>query len=302
MIKVGVIGLGSIAAKAYLPIYGALEGVEFHFQTRNNEKLQEIGNKYRFTNLHSSRQSLIESGITGAFVHSATESHEAIVRELLEHDIHVFVDKPITFDYESSRKLTELAAEKGKILMTGFNRRYAPSYNELKAVDNPSIVIVQKNRMRLPRDLQTFVWDDFIHVVDTITYLFPFPIENIIVNARFHENMVQHAVVQFLSQGRTAIGIMNRDNAISEEIAEVMGPYEKRTVYNLSNLIISRGLEEIETRRNDWEPTLTQRGFEQMVDDFIQALKSNRQPMISAVDALVTHELCQRIMDELQKG
>lgn len=299
--KFGVIGLGDIAQKAYLPIYSGIKDIEFHFYTRNQDKLQSLASQYRFEHVHSNLKSLIESGITGAFVHSSTSSHEEIVQWLLHRGIHVFVDKPITDNYEGAKRLVELAEDKGLILMAGFNRRYAPTYLKLKEVAKPNMVVVQKNRRNLPGEPRTFIFDDFIHVVDTMRYLFPHPIEEMLVNGRMENGVLYHVVIQFISQGGTAIGIMNRDNGTNEEIAQVMGPLEKRTVFNVSKLMISKGMENIEVRSGDWEPTLFKRGFEQMVGDFMHAVSTNSEPEISAWDALETHEICEEILMKLSE-
>lgn len=299
MIKIGVIGLGDIAQKAYLPVYSALKEIEFHFYTRNQEKLRTLASQYRFEHIHSDLKSLVDSGITGAFVHSSTSSHEEIVELLLHHGIHVFVDKPITDNYAGAKRLVELAEDQGLILMAGFNRRFAPSYVSLKEVSKPNMVVVQKNRNNLPGEPKTFIFDDFIHVVDTMRFLFPHPIEDMLVNGRMENGTLYHVVIQFISKGGTAIGIMNRDNGATEESAEVMGPLEKRTVTNVSNLVISKGMENIEVRSSDWEPTLFKRGFEQMVKEFIRAVSTNSEPKISARDALKTHEICEEILTKL---
>ncbi|WML38007.1 Gfo/Idh/MocA family oxidoreductase [Neobacillus sp. OS1-2] len=301
MLKIGVIGLGDIAQKAYLPVYSKIKDVEFHFYTRNQEKLRSIGSQYRFDHLHSSLESLIESGIKGAFIHSSTSTHEEIAHQLLQHNIHVFVDKPITDQYEGTKRLVDLAEEKGLTLMTGFNRRYAPTYMKLKEVKDANMVIIQKNRKGQPGEPRTFIYDDFIHVVDTMRYLFPHPIENLIVNGRMEGDKLYHVVVQFISGGATAIGIMNRDNGTNEEMAEVMGPLEKRTVSNVSKLVISKDMEAIEVRSSDWEPTLFRRGFEQMITDFIGAVGTNNKPRFSSFDALETHEICEKIISKLTR-
>jgi virulence factor len=298
--KFGVIGLGNIAQKAYLPVYSSMKDIDFHFYTRNQQKLEALGNQFRFKNLHSELESLLNSGISGAFVHSSTSSHEEIVHELLRRNIHVFVDKPITDHYEETKSLVELAEQNGLILMTGFNRRYATSYTKLKEVASPNMVIVQKNRKNLPSELRTFIYDDFIHIIDTMRYLFPYPIADLIVNGRMVGDTLYHVIVQFISQGgETAVGIMNRDNGTNEEIAQVMGPYEKRSVYNVSKLVISKDMEEIEIRGGDWESTLSKRGFEQMVSEFIHSVRSGSKPRNSSLDALMTHEICEKIIRRL---
>jgi virulence factor len=301
MLRIGIIGLGDIAQKAYLPVFSSREKVEFHLFTRNQEKLSEIGRKYRFHHLHPSMESLIDSGIKAAFVHTATDAHEKIVQQLLDHDIHVYVDKPITYSFEASKKLVDLADSKNLILMSGFNRRYAPSYKKLKELSEPNMIIMQKNRKSLPDSIRTFVFDDFIHVIDTVRYLFPYRIEEIIINGRKKDNLLYHVVVQFVADGATAVAIMNRDSGINEEKLEVMTTGGTRTVVNVAELTIKEDRLETKVGISDWEPTLFKRGFEQIIDDFISAVESDSAPGISNQDGLLTHEICEQIVMELEK-
>ncbi|MBB2478973.1 Gfo/Idh/MocA family oxidoreductase [Bacillus sp. APMAM] len=301
MLKIGIIGLGDIAAKAYLPVYGQRDDVEFHLFTRNKQRLSSISKQYRFENVHESIDSLIDSGIEGAFVHSSTESHFDIVHKLLSNHIHVYVDKPISYDYDSAKQLVELAEKNQLLFMVGFNRRYAPSYQKLKELQNPNMILMQKNRKGLPNDIRTFVYDDFIHVLDTIKYLLPTPIENIIVNGRKEGKNLYHAVVQFIAKECTAIGIMNRDSGTSEEKLEVMSPNEKRVATNVADVTIYQDRNELKLVGSDWEPTLHKRGFYQIVDDFIQALKGDSSPKISTKDALATHKICELVVSKLEK-
>lgn len=301
MLKIGIIGLGDIARKAYLPVLCS-KGLDLHLYTRDQEKLSEIGRQYRFENLHPSMESILNSEIKGAFVHTSTESHEEVVEQLLLHNIHVYVDKPITYDYNSSKRLVELAASRNLMLMVGFNRRYAPSYRELKELENPNMIILQKHRRSLPADIRTFIFDDFIHVVDTLRFLFPYPVKEIVVKGLKRENMLFHVVVQMIAEnGAIAMGIMNRDSGTLEERVEVFTSEEKRTVYNVSDLKINRGKSESNPGMNDWASTLYIRGFEFMIADFLQAVESGGKTHFTMEDSLLTHRLCEEIVVELSR-
>lgn len=298
MLKIGVIGLGDIAQKAYLPVLSRKEN-EVHLFTRNQTKLQDIGAKYRFSNLHDSLDSIISAGIQAAFVHTATASHEDIVTRLLNSNVHVFVDKPITYHFNSTEKLLTLARKKELILAVGFNRRYAPAIQILKALHNTSMVIMQKNRKSLPGDIRTFIFDDFIHVVDTLLYLLPHPIEQLIVNGKKKEGLLYHVVVQFIfAEGRTAIAVMNRDSGTNEEKVEVFTPEEKRIVCNVADTFILKDKNEMKAGVNDWESTLNKRGFEGMVDEFLRAVELGKPE--SHDDYLSTHKVCEEIVDKLE--
>jgi virulence factor len=302
VLKIGVIGLGDIAQKAYLPVLAGIAGIEVHLFTRNETKLNEIGNKYRFPHTHNSLSSLIESGIDSAFVHSSTESHYVIVKNLLLNNIHVYIDKPITYHYETAKELVDLAENKGLILMTGFNRRFAPYYRVMKDVAEMNMVILQKNRHSLPGDIRTFVYDDFIHCLDTVRYLLPDEVHDVVVRGRKKDNLLCHVVVQISSKDMTALAIMNRDSGAVEEKLEVMTSTEKRTVYDLSEMKIQTGGQETKLLFNNWDSTLFKRGFEQIVAEFIDAIRTNRQPSVTARDALRTHELCEKVVHYLENN
>ncbi|CRK83292.1 Gfo/Idh/MocA family protein [Neobacillus massiliamazoniensis] len=301
MLKIGMIGLGSIAQKAYLPVISGISDIELHLYTRNETKLKEISQKYRFPFKHSCLQSLINSGISAAFVHSSTESHYEIVKELLNENIHVYVDKPITYHYETAKELVELAASKKLILMTGFNRRFAPFYHALKDVSEPNMIILQKNRLSHPNDIRTFVYDDFIHVIDTVRFLLPDKIQDLLVNGRKEGDKLYHVVAQLMTKSATGIAIMNRDSGTVEEKLEIMGPSEKRLVKNLAEQLIYQDKKETKITFNDWDPTLYKRGFEQIIADFIYAVRTNTMPSITAEDALQTHEICEKIVQSLDR-
>lgn len=300
MLKIGIIGLGDIASKAYLPVISR-KNLEVHLHTRNEERLYEIGSQYRYSYLHKSLDSLITSGVKGVFVHSATSSHYSIVEKLLTNNIHVYVDKPLTNDYQSTEQLVHLALERKLQLQVGFNRRYAPAYKTMKDLPDINMIIMQKNRKDLPGEVRTFVFDDFIHVIDTLLFLFPNEVKLINVEGRKVDGLLRHVVIQLTGEkGVTAIGIMNRDNGSVEERLEVFSPKEKRVVNNVVDEFIYAGNHEIKVRQNDWQSTLFKRGFEQIVDHFINAVQSG-VPYVEATAILGTHKICEEIVQRLDK-
>jgi len=161
-------------------------------------------------------------------------------------------------------------------------------------------MVLQKNRSHLPGEVRTFIFDDFIHVVDTLLFLFRHPVEKMIVNGRKKDGLLHHVVVQFVAaDGTTAIGIMNRDSGTVEERLEVSNPDEKRVVVNLTDVTVYRDRNETRLVRDDWEPTLRKRGFDGVVDHFLLALKSGAPPQMPTSDFLLTHKICEQIVEQL---
>ncbi|WP_088815128.1 MULTISPECIES: Gfo/Idh/MocA family protein [Listeria] len=299
--KVAIIGLGGIAQKAYLPVFAEMENVEIHLYTRNSLKLKQLSDKYRFPYIHQSIDSLIEAGIEAAFVHSSTASHPEIVRQLLDNQISVYVDKPISDNIEETRALTALAKEKKTLFMTGFNRRFVPFYQTLKELPDANMIVIQKNRPNQPGEARTFIYDDFIHVIDSVRFLLGEKIQDFDVYGTFDGDLLASVTVQFKGETKNATAIMNRNSGVSEEKAELMTKNGKWTVANLTELTIQTGIETRLVRHADWEGTLAKRGFVPIIHAFLDAVRSGAAEPISKDDALETHEICEAILKKLSE-
>ncbi|MFB9625027.1 Gfo/Idh/MocA family protein [Nonomuraea helvata] len=290
--KTAMIGLGDIAEKAYLPVLAAQPGLDLYLCTRNQARLDRLGDTYRVARRSTSVDEVIKAGVEAAFVHAATDAHPQIVEPLLRAGVHVYVDKPIAYTLEESERLVRLAEAEGRSLMVGFNRRYAPGYVGL--ADHPRhLILMEKNRDNHPDVPRRAIFDDFIHVVDTLRFLAPGPVTGTTIRTRVQDGLLEHVVLELSGAGFTAIGVMNRVSGASEESCEAMGDGAKRRVVNLGDVVDHRGGEML-ARRPDWTPVARQRGIEQVCLEFLAAVRDGRR--IAADDALATHALCEEIV------
>ncbi|MGY0066050.1 Gfo/Idh/MocA family protein [Streptomyces sp. QTS137] len=297
--KVGCIGLGDIAQKAYLPVLATQPGVELHLQTRTPATLTRVADGLHLPpgQRHADLDALLAQDLDAAFVHAPTQVHPKIVTRLLEAGVPTYVDKPLAYELADSARLVALAEERGTSLAVGFNRRFAPGYAQ--CADHPrELIMLQKNRIGLPEDPRTTILDDFIHVVDTLRFLVPGPVDDVTVRARTEGGLLHHVVLQLAGDGFTALGVMNRLSGSAEEILEVSGQDTKRQVVNLAEVIDHKGQPTVR-RRGDWVPVARQRGIEQAVLAFLDAVGEGRT--LSARDALATHELCERVVREVRE-
>ncbi|MGW4277015.1 Gfo/Idh/MocA family protein, partial [Streptomyces seoulensis] len=236
--------------------------------------------------------SLLGAGLDAAFVHAPTAVHPEIVGRLLEAGVPTYVDKPLAYELADSARLVALAEERGVSLMVGFNRRHAPGYAQ--CAEHPrELILMQKNRVGLPEEPRTMILDDFIHVVDTLRFLAPGPVDDVTVRGRLRDGLLHHVVLQLGGDGFTALGVMNRLSGSAEEILEVSGQDTKRQVINLAETVDHKGQPTVR-RRGDWVPVARQRGIEQAVLAFLDAVRAGK--VLSARDALETHELCERVV------
>ncbi|MEK3798866.1 Gfo/Idh/MocA family oxidoreductase [Peribacillus sp. FSL H8-0477] len=298
--RIAIIGLGDIAKKAYLPVLSQKEGIELVLCTRNAATLDELARKYKIKESVQTVEQLLQKNITAAFVSTATEAHFETAEQLLKNGIHVYIDKPISMNINETQKIVNLSKESGKIAMVGFNRRFIPRVSELRNSGKPSLIIMQKNRFASPDIIRRFVVEDFIHVVDTLRYLMNTTVLDVKVEYLKTGDKLDHLVIQLIGDGCTALGIMNRNGGVTEEIIEYNAGHDKYVVSSLVETTHFHDKEMSISKFGDWEPTLYKRGFYQLVDHFIECVEHNKTPDPSIEDSLLTHEICERIVTYIE--
>jgi virulence factor len=295
-LRVAMIGLGDIAQKAYLPVLTARPDLELHLLTRDRAKLDRIGDAYRIPHRYTDLDALLDTGVAAAFVHAATSAHLPLVERLLDAGRHVYVDKPLDARYAGAERLVRLAQRHRRSLMVGFNRRYAPDYAALRALPR-DLIVMEKHRANLPAAPRSVVFDDFIHVVDTLRFLAPGPIQHTEVQVHVRDGLLHHVVLELAGDGFTALGIMHRLRGAAEEHLQVMGDGGGRRVIDLAEVVRHGNGDRAGmtiTRRGDWTPVARQRGIEQICAAFLDAVRSGS--LLSAEDALATHAICEQIV------
>lgn len=299
--KIGMIGIGDIARKAYLPILGTRSDIELSIASRNQKVLYEVGQQYRIRSRFSTVQELISSNIDAAFVHTSTESHADILRQLIAAGIHVFVDKPIAYTLHESQEIVSLAQKHEVKLMVGFNRRFMPMYKRIKE-EIPAIetAFMQKNRIGPVSPIRQTIFDDFIHVVDTLLYYVGEP-KTVAVNGKVEERLLHYLVINLSGNKTTGIGMMNRQTGITEEQLEIMGCQQKIVVHNCVHTTTYLNNTEQHSTFGDWTSVLYRRGFVDMIDHFIDCIRSGNDCLPSGVNSLQTHRLCEDITQQLEK-
>ena len=171
-LRIGVVGLGSIAQKAWLPVLGAAESWTLQAAwSPGKEKALRICETWRMP--YADSLDALAAQCDAVFVHTSTASHYEVVNHLLNAGVHVCVDKPLADKLSEAETLVELAARRRLTLMVGFNRRFAPLYRELKGrLGEAASLRMDKHRSdSVGNDLRFTLLDDYLHVVDTALWL-----------------------------------------------------------------------------------------------------------------------------------
>ena len=292
--RVGIIGLGSIAKKAYLPVVTAMPGVTPVLVSRNLRTLAAVGAAYRTPDRFESVEDAIGSRLDAALVHTPSETHPDIVAALLHSGIPVLVDKPLATDRAAARGLVSLAGELGVSLMVGFNRRYAPAYRAFTDWADRDVISLHKHRSQDLGPARAMVFDDFIHVIDTLRFLVPSTMTDLVIAANVgSDGRCRRLAVQFTGEGRLAVGVMSWTAGMSHEVLDVIGDGRRRQVTDLADIVDFAGEERV-SRRDGWAPATHLRGFTTMCEDFLSSVREGRR--LDPSDALLTHEICERVV------
>ena len=119
------------------------------------------------------------------------------------------------------------------------------------------------------------------------------------VRAMKNGDMMDHLIIQLIGKDCTAIGIMNRNGGVTEEIIEYSTGHDKYVIQDLVETTHYHNKEVSYSTFGGWDPTLYKRGFYQITDHFIESIAQNNVPSPSLQDSLQTHEICERIVRQI---
>ncbi|MEG0328030.1 MAG: Gfo/Idh/MocA family oxidoreductase [Erysipelothrix sp.] len=302
MLKIGIIGLGNIAMKAYIPTYSNLNSqVEWCLYSSNSGKLESLSKTYGFKNTFTDIDDLASFGLDAVMIHTPTDTHAKLIRKFLELGIHVYVDKPISENIDEVNELIDYAKNHNLILMTGFNRRYAPNYQIQKQVKNKTMVMVQKHRQNTDQEAKFAIFDMMIHCVDTLVYLLDEPILSHHVRTVSHDGILDHAHLEVHTENSTGLATINMHSGGHSESVEVMSAECFSRCEEMTKLIVHQDGAHTTHEFSDWTPTLEKRGFVQIVEDFLHAIEVNKQPEIVSYESTkTTHMLTSTVNRSLR--
>lgn len=132
---VSVIGAGSFAANELVPLIPRNAGVRLRaIASASGVRAQALGRKYGFELCTSDAEQVIGDAATDCvLVLTRHDSHARLAAAALAAGKHVLVEKPLALTSEELDEVERAWRASGRVLMVGFNRRYAPLARRLRA-------------------------------------------------------------------------------------------------------------------------------------------------------------------------
>jgi predicted dehydrogenase/threonine dehydrogenase-like Zn-dependent dehydrogenase len=241
-VKIGFLGAGTFAMSTRLPGIKRIRGVELvGVCAANGSHARHAAEKFGFRYCATEEKRLLnDPDINTVVIATRHHLHAAQVLAGLEAGKHIFCEKPLCLSETDLAAIVRAYAISGRLLMVGFNRRFAPTAIKmrtfLKQIQGPLALHYRVNAGFVARDHWVNdpeqgggrVLGEVCHFVDFLTFLAgALPIEvqtrsvtsletytddNVIVSLRFANG----------SQG-TISYLANGDRSYSKERVEVFG-------------------------------------------------------------------------------
>ncbi len=299
--RIGLIGLGDIAEKAYLPLAAGHARTELvGVASRSATAVDSVLSRYRVPFGTTDYRELLERDLDLVLVHAATEAHFAIVSECLRRGVPTYVDKPLSADLAEAETLAGLADDLGVLLAVGFNRRFAPAYRTARYWVSDSLrwFSLDKHRPSLQdAPARHTVYDDAIHLLDLALWLLGERIEeeNLLLRTDAHGRMMTCAAL-LGSAGRGGTLAMHRRSGADLERLELHGDGRSAAVTDLERLELRRDGRVQLPPAAPWQSAAHRRGFAPLLDHVLDSLRSPETCEVSASRVLPSHPLAERLL------
>lgn len=156
--RVGVLGAGLFATRTLLPALQAAGGFDLRTVcTTSGISSRHAAEKFGFAQASTDADALFaDPDVDLLFVLTRHNLHAEQVERALAAGKHVFVEKPLCLDEAELARIAVAHQNADRLLMVGFNRRFAPMSDALAGhfapVEDPLLVHYRVNAGALPSD------------------------------------------------------------------------------------------------------------------------------------------------------
>ncbi|MDD9266412.1 Gfo/Idh/MocA family protein [Paenibacillus sp. GCM10023248] len=303
--RIGIIGLGDIAQKVYLPLLSVNEQVEIAgIMSFTPATVERMAAKYRIPFGTTQLDELLALGLDAVFVHSPTPTHYEIAMKCMERGIAVYVDKPLSYDWAQSVEMASYAERRGVLLAAGFNRRFAPLYMEardwLRKAGGFDWCSAVKHRIKQQgHSAKETLYDDLIHMLDVLLWLGETPYEVAVRHQQVDpEGRLLHASGTLAFDSSMGTYSMVRLAGVDLEKVELHGSGRSVEVTNLETAVFyEQGAAPRVQTFGSWDTVLERRGFAGVVQHFLDSIDNPNACTIRGDLVLPSHQLVERLSE-----
>lgn len=311
-VNIALIGAGGMANGVHYPSLAECEDVNLvGLSDLVESKLQTTAERFEIEHTFTDYRKMLETTSPDAvYVLMPPQHLFPIVIHCLSQGHHVFIEKPPGITLHQTKEMALASEKNGCKTIVGFNRRYIPLMQKVKAVveeNGPIIQCMSTFHKNAPNALYydgviDVLTCDAIHAVDTLRWLGGGEVQAVASDINSfgseRENSF-NALVKFTSG---ASGYLCTNWAVGGRIhtfemhAQGVSTYINPDAGGSAKIYTSEGITEITTEEAaDSDATHKTYGFYGESRHFVDCIQQDRQPLTSFTDAVKTMELVQDI-------
>ncbi|MCL4560726.1 MAG: Gfo/Idh/MocA family oxidoreductase [Chloroflexi bacterium] len=302
--RIAILGLGGIAQKAYLPLLTGRADLEILLSARTEASVRQTQARYRIEQGTTDLDEVLNRRPEAAFVLTPNDTHYEIARRLLEGGVDVYLEKPAALSATEAEDLAALAGRLGRVLVVGFNRRYAPLHLRTRQIlgDRPvTMAIFQKYRASpgYPNLARQYL-DDTIHQIDLLRF-FCGEAQPVLTLQQSREGRVASSTTAVALDGGGIAQVITchqagrwqeRYEIHAEGLSILIDAFSRARVITPENEAL------FEEEYSYWTPTLEGRGFVGQVNHFLECVRRGADPLNTAREAAKSQRLMEAMLEK----
>lgn len=309
---IGIIGAGNFTKMTMLPALKGSGAQYKYIASKGGVTGTAMAQKYGFSHSTTNVEDVLQDNeVDLVLITTRHNLHASMTVKCLEAGKHVFVEKPLALNKEELDKVIEAQQKSGKTVMVGFNRRFSPHAEKMKALLGTSQmnVIATMNAGNIPANVWVHdmlvgggrIIGEACHFIDLITYLTGSKVKAVCMNAMGinpEENTDNASIFLKYENGSTGVinYFSNGSKAYSKERVEVYS--QERTLimdnFRTTNGYGFKGFSKLKTALD--------KGHKNQFHKLISQSKSGGNPLIPFDEIVNTTQVSFAAIESLQKG
>ena len=170
-LRVGVIGVGYLG-RFHAEKFSIMKDVDLvGVVDVDKSQSKEIAKVFHTTAFQDYKD--LFGSVDAVSIVTPTPEHFIIGKDLLEHDIDVMIEKPITTAVDQAEELIHIARSRGRIIQVGHLERFNPAFvSAKKMIQHPVFIESNRKSRYQPRGTDvSVVLDLMIHDIDLVLSL-----------------------------------------------------------------------------------------------------------------------------------
>jgi predicted dehydrogenase len=294
-VEVGVIGAGNFATSVLVPALARARGARLAaVASARGISARHLAERHGFTRASTSGDELLrDPHLDAVVITTRHDRHADEVCAALAAGKHVFVEKPLAIEIESLQRVAAAARACNRVLLVGFNRRFAPLAQQLAEAfadrTGPLVMHYRVNAGPVPAD--SWIHDPLVgggrilgevcHFVDFVSFLcgsHPVRVTADSVSGAVEPTRNDDQVTLTLRMADGSLATITYasggDPAYPKERIEVMGSGRLGVLNDFRSLEISHG-----GRRKTTRGLTQDKGHDAEMQAFIEACRGGRAPI-----------------------